>query len=69
MMIFTLLPYLQWKFTKEKGNHMAEIITKWFKLAACLHTIDAHWDPWDRCVKNTSDKMLEIATTNTNDFY
>jgi len=33
-MILALLPYLQWKFTKEKGPEAGGIIAKWFKPAA-----------------------------------
>jgi len=33
-MISALLPYLQWKISKEKGDQVGPIIAKWFKPAA-----------------------------------
>jgi len=37
---------------------------------SCLaQAIDAYWDLHEKFVKNTSDKMLEMATTDTDDLY
>jgi len=40
--ILALLPYLQWKFTKEKGNHAAAIIAKWLKPASWAWATNAY---------------------------
>jgi len=61
-MISVLLPFLQWKFAEEKGDQTGPLIAKWFKLAACTQASDAYWDPCDECLKNTSNKMLEMVT-------
>jgi len=68
MMILALLPYLQWKISKENYNQAA-LIAKWFKPAAQAQAVNAYWDPHDKCVKNTSDKMLELANTKMDDLY
>jgi len=68
-MISALLPLLQWNFTKERGDQVASLITKWFTPTAQAQVADAYWDPWDECVKNTSDKMLELATVDNNNLY
>jgi len=41
-MILALLPYLQWKISKEKGDQAAPLITKWFKLVACTQAVNAY---------------------------
>jgi len=69
VMISALLPYLQWKFTKEKGDHVTGIITKWFKPDAQAWATNAYWDPKNECVKNASNKMLECATTDMHNLY
>jgi len=63
------LPFLQWKIAKEKGNQAGLLIAKWFNPVACAHASDAYWDPHDKCVKNTSNKMLEMATNDTDNLY
>jgi len=64
-----VLPYLQWKINKTKGDQAGPIIAKWFKPKACTQALDAYWDPQDECVKNVSDRMLELGNNDTNDLY
>jgi len=68
-MISALLPFLQWKFTKERGDQVASLIAKWFTPTAWVWVADAYWDPWDKCIKNTSNKMLELVTADDDDLY
>jgi len=68
-MILALLPYLQWKISKEKEDQAAPLIAKWFKLAAqAQQAINASWDLQDECMKN-SNKLLELANTNMDNLY
>jgi len=68
-MISALLPYLQWKISKDKGDQAGLLITKWFKPAAWAHAIDTYWDSQDECVKNASNHMLDVANNDTDDLY
>jgi len=68
-MILALLPYHQWKFSKQEGKYAVPVITKWFKPDACPHVADAYLDPHKECVKNTSDKMLDLANMLSDDLY
>ncbi len=54
-MILALLPYLQWKISKEKGDQASPLIAKWFKPAAHTCAADAYWDLCEECIKNASD--------------
>jgi len=69
MMILAILPYLTWKISKVKGDQAAPLIAKWFKLAARAQAVNAYWDPCNECMKNVSDKMLEMANTDMDDLY
>jgi len=60
-MISALLPYLQWKISKEKGEQASPLIAKWFKPAAHACAADTYWDLHDECVKNASDRMLDLT--------
>jgi len=31
--------------------------------------VDAYWDPCGKCAKNSSDHMIDLSTTDTNDLY
>jgi len=67
LMIAGMLPYLQWKFgadDKKKGY-----IAKWFKPATCTQAANAYWDPKEECVKNTSDKLLDVMNVDSDDLY
>jgi len=68
-MISALLPYLQWKVCKTKSDQAGPIISKWFKPEACTRAVDAYWDPQDECVKNASDRMIDLSNTDTDDLY
>jgi len=68
-MISALLPYLQWKVCKEKSDQVGPIISKWFKLEAQARAVDAYWDPRKECVKNASDRMIDLSNTDTDDLY
>jgi len=69
-MILALLPYLQCKISKEKVDHVAPLIAKWLKLAAWAQAVNAYWIcRMSECIKNTSNKMLELATNNMDDLY
>jgi len=68
-MISALLPYLQWKISKEKGDQAGPIIAKWFKLDAWAWALDMYWDLHNECVKNASDRRLDLTNTDTDDLY
>jgi len=68
-MISALLPYLQWKVCKEKSNQAGPIISKWFKPEARARAVDAYWDPHEECVKNASDRMINLSTMDSDDLY
>jgi len=68
-MISALLPYLQWKVCKVKSNQASPIISKWFKPEARARAVDAYWDPHEECIKNASDHMIDLSTTDTDDLY
>jgi len=68
-MISALLPYLQWKVCRVKGDQAGPIISKLFKPEARARAVDAYWDPWEECVKNTSDRMIDLSTTDPDDLY
>jgi len=61
-MILALLPYLLQKQSK-KFEEEAAVIAKWFKPATQAQVADAYWDPKDKCIKNTSNKMLAQVST------
>jgi len=68
-MISALLPYLQWKVCKTKSDQAGPIISKWFKPEARARAVDAYWDPHDECVKNASDRMIDLSHTDADDLY
>jgi len=68
-MISALLPYLQWKVCKAKSDQAGPIISKWFKPEARTQAVDAYWDPHEECIKNASDCMIDLSTTDTDDLY
>jgi len=68
-MISALLPYLQWKVCQVKSEQAGPIISKWFKPEARARTVNAYWDPREECVKNASDCMIDLSTTDTDDLY
>jgi len=69
VMISALLPYLQWKVCQVKSEQAGPIISKWFKPEARARAVDAYWDPREECVKNASDRMINLLTTDTDDLY
>jgi len=68
-MISALLPYLQWKVCKMKSDQVGPIIAKWFNPEARAQAVDAYWDPREECIKNASDRMIDLSTTDTDDLY
>jgi len=68
-MISALLLYLQWKFATKEGVYALQTIVKWFKPAVLSRAANTYWDPRDECVKNTSDKLLDIMNTDMDDLY
>jgi len=53
-MISALLPYLQWKVCKAKGDQAGPIIAKWFTPEARARAVGAYWDPRDEGVLKCS---------------
>jgi len=68
-MISTLLPYLQWKVCKAKSDQAGPIISKWFKPEAQARAVDVYWDPREECVKNASNRMINLSTMDTDNLY
>jgi len=68
-MVLALLPYLQWKVCKAKSDQAGPIIAKWFKPEARARAVDAYWDPREECVKNASDRMIDLSSTDADDLY
>jgi len=68
-MILALLPFLQWKYLMLDSDYAKQAITKWFNPAAQSWVVDVYWDPNNKCIKNTSDKMLDLANTDTDNLY
>jgi len=68
-MILALLPFFQWKYLMLDSEYAKQAITKWFKPAGQSWVVDAYWDPNNKCIKNTSDKMLKVMNLNTHNLY
>jgi len=68
-MIAALLPYLKWTLEAKHGKIATAQVPKWFKLATCLRSMEAFWDPKEECICNKSDKMLTAALSDADGLY
>jgi len=51
------------------GLEAGKIIAQWFKPAAQSRAVDVYWDPWEECVKNSLEHMLEQLGTDSDNLY
>jgi len=68
-MIAALLPYIKWTLEAQFGKIATTQVLEWFKPMACLHAVDAYWDPKEECICNKSDDMLNVAMVDEEGLY